>query len=205
MIYLNIGEPDFTAPPAVARRCRPRGARPHAVHRCPRPARLARGHFALVCQRFGLDIAPERIVITAGASAGLQLACLALFERGDEVLMPDPCYPCNRHFVAAADAKPRLLPTGAAERFQLGAAPGARCLDSRDARRAAGLAEQPDRHLDAPEVLAASPASCANAAASRWSTRSTWASQLRRAIQPQRAGAGRRRRSRSTASPSTSA
>ena len=72
-------------------------------------------------ERFGLAIAPERIAITAGASAGLQLACLALFERGDEVLMPDPCYPCNRHFVTAADATPRLLPTGAAERFQLGA------------------------------------------------------------------------------------
>jgi aspartate/methionine/tyrosine aminotransferase len=121
MIRLNVGEPDFGAAPAV----REAVAR---VAQGPTPYTDALGLPALreaisrwYAQRFGLAIAPERIAITAGASAGLQLACLALFERGDEVLMPDPCYPCNRHFVTAADATPRLLPTGAAERFQLGA------------------------------------------------------------------------------------
>jgi aspartate/methionine/tyrosine aminotransferase len=38
------------------------------------------------------------------------------------VLMPDPCYPCNRHFVAAADAQPVLLPAGPEQRFQLSGA-----------------------------------------------------------------------------------
>jgi aspartate/methionine/tyrosine aminotransferase len=60
-------------------------------------------------------------VVTAGASAALQLACLALIEAGDEVLMPDPSYPCNRQFVSAADGTPVLIPTTAAERFQLSA------------------------------------------------------------------------------------
>ncbi|MGQ3051768.1 MAG: pyridoxal phosphate-dependent aminotransferase [Roseateles sp.] len=121
MIRLNVGEPDFGAAPAV----REAVAR---VAQGPTPYTDALGLPALreaisrwYAQRFGLAIAVDRIAITAGASAGLQLACLALFERGDEVLMPDPCYPCNRHFVTAADATPRLLPTGAAERFQLGA------------------------------------------------------------------------------------
>ncbi|MCE4555850.1 pyridoxal phosphate-dependent aminotransferase [Pelomonas cellulosilytica] len=122
MVRLNIGEPDFGAAPAV----RDAAAR---VAQGPTPYTDALGLPALreaiarwYSQRFGLTIAPERIAVTAGASAGLQLACLALFERGDEVLMPDPCYPCNRHFVTAADATPRLLPTGPAERFQLDAA-----------------------------------------------------------------------------------
>ncbi|MBV8035698.1 pyridoxal phosphate-dependent aminotransferase [Roseateles sp.] len=121
MIRLHVGEPDFGASPAV------RDAAARAAQG-PTPYTDSLGLPALreaisrwYAQRFGLVIAPERIAITAGASAGLQLACLALFERGDEVLMPDPCYPCNRHFVAATDATPRLLPTGAAERFQLGA------------------------------------------------------------------------------------
>ncbi len=30
-------------------------------------------------------------------------------DHGDEVLMPDPCYPCNRHFVAAVDGKPVMI------------------------------------------------------------------------------------------------
>ena len=68
------------------------------------------------------DREPERILVTAGASAALQLVTLALFEPGDEVLMPDPCYPCNRHFVAATGATPRLLPTGPDTRWQPSAA-----------------------------------------------------------------------------------
>ena len=58
-------------------------------------------------------------MVTAGASAALQLACLALIDSGDEVLMPDPSYPCNRHFVSAAEGKAVLIPTTAAERYQL--------------------------------------------------------------------------------------
>jgi aspartate/methionine/tyrosine aminotransferase len=47
---------------------------------------------------------------------------MALIEDGDEVLMPDPSYPCNRHFVSAAQGRAVLLPTDAAQRFQLNAA-----------------------------------------------------------------------------------
>jgi aspartate/methionine/tyrosine aminotransferase len=123
MIFLNIGEPDFTAPPpvlAAAQRCMD-GGRTHYTQATGEPAlreRISRWYR----ERFGLAIAPQRIVVTAGASAALQLACLALVDRDDEVLMPDPCYPCNRHFVAAADGVPVLLPATAQERFQLAAA-----------------------------------------------------------------------------------
>jgi len=72
-------------------------------------------------QRFGVDVPARRIVITAGASAALQLACLTLVEAGDEILLPDPSYPCNRHFVTAAGGNAVLLPTTAEERFQLSA------------------------------------------------------------------------------------
>ena len=60
--------------------------------------------------------------MTAGASAALHLACLALIEAGDEILMPDPSYPCNRHFVSAAEGKAVLVPTTSQERFQLSGA-----------------------------------------------------------------------------------
>jgi aspartate/methionine/tyrosine aminotransferase len=123
MIYLNIGEPDFAAAPAVqaaAQACIAGGHTQYTPATGLPALREALSHW--YAQHFGLAIAPERIVITAGASAALQLACLALFEAGDEVLMPDPCYPCNRHFVAAADARPMLLPAGPAQRFQPSAA-----------------------------------------------------------------------------------
>lgn len=123
MIYLNIGEPDFTAAPAVVRaaeRCLA-GGRTQYTHATGLPAlreRIADWYGT----RFGVAVDPARIVVTAGASAALQLACLALFEPGDEVLMPDPSYPCNRHFVSAVGATPRLLPTTSESRYQLDAA-----------------------------------------------------------------------------------
>ena len=123
MIFLNIGEPDFTAP-ALVQEAAQRAIRDgntqytDAIGLQPLRERIARWY----AQRFGLDIAPERIVVTAGASAALQLACLALIDPGDEVLLPDPSYPCNRHFVAAADGVAVLVPTGPADRFQLNAA-----------------------------------------------------------------------------------
>jgi len=123
MIFLNIGEPDFTAPAPV------REAAERALRKGRTQYTQAAGLDALreriggwYGTHFGLDIAPARIVVTAGASAALQLACLALVESGDEVLLPDPSYPCNRHFVAAADGVARLLTASAAERFQLSAA-----------------------------------------------------------------------------------
>src|SRR5450830_1208717 len=122
MIFLNIGEPDFTAPPLVQE------AACKAVHDGLSQYTQATGLLALrerisdwYLQRFRVTIPASRIVITAGASAALQLACLALIESGDEILMPDPSYPCNRHFVSAADGSAVLLPTTAAERFQLSA------------------------------------------------------------------------------------
>ena len=122
MVFLNIGEPDFTAPPLVQE------AAARAIHKGQSQYTPALGLTALrerishwYSQRYALDIAPERIVVTAGASAALQLACLALIEAGDEMLMPDPSYPCNRHFVRAADGRAVLLPTTAATRFQLDA------------------------------------------------------------------------------------
>ena len=122
MIFLNIGEPDFTAPPLVQEAAERaiRAGLTQYTQATGLPALRERisGWYA---QRFGLHIAPERIVVTAGASAALQLACLALIDAGDEVLMPDPSYPCNRHFVSAAEGKAVLLPTTAEQRFQLNA------------------------------------------------------------------------------------
>ncbi len=122
MVFLNIGEPDFTAPPLV------QAAADKAIQDGRTQYTNALGLSALrerisdwYGSRFGVQVPAHRIVVTAGASAALQLACLALVEAGDEVLMPDPSYPCNRHFVSAAEGRAVLLPAGAEQRFQLSA------------------------------------------------------------------------------------
>jgi aspartate/methionine/tyrosine aminotransferase len=135
VISMSVGEPDFTAPDVVAGAAMEaiRGGATQYTESLGLPALRAAisGWYA---GAWGLDVDPRRIVITAGASAGLLLACAALVSEGDEVLMPDPCYPCNRHFVTAFGGKPVLVPSGPEERYQLTAAQ----LDERWSERTRG-------------------------------------------------------------------
>jgi aspartate/methionine/tyrosine aminotransferase len=122
VVFLNIGEPDFTAPPLVQQAAQATiesGQTQYTQALGLEPLRQAISDW--YGSRFQVQVPASRIVITAGASAALQLACLALIDRGDEILMPDPSYPCNRHFVSAAEGVAKLIPTTADERFQLSA------------------------------------------------------------------------------------
>jgi aspartate/methionine/tyrosine aminotransferase len=120
IIHMGIGEPDFTAAPPVieaATRAMTDGRLQYtAATGIPALREAISTHYRQV---YGLEVAPGRIIITAGASAALLLACAALVEPGAEVLMPDPSYPCNRHFVAAFEGRARMIPSGPEQRFQL--------------------------------------------------------------------------------------
>jgi aspartate/methionine/tyrosine aminotransferase len=120
IIHMGIGEPDFTAAPPVleaAARAMADGRLQYtAATGIPALREAIAAHYQQV---HGLEIAPSRIVVTAGASAALLLACAALVEKDAEVLMPDPSYPCNRHFVAAFDGRATMIASGPEQRFQL--------------------------------------------------------------------------------------
>lgn len=72
-------------------------------------------------ERHHVEVDPSRVVVTAGASAALVLATAALVDAGDEVLIGDPSYPCNRQIVESFGAHVTLVPTSAETRFQLDA------------------------------------------------------------------------------------
>jgi aspartate/methionine/tyrosine aminotransferase len=123
VIHLSIGEPDFTATAAV------RTAAALAIEQGRTQYTPALGLHLLreriaewYATRFGVRVDPAAIAVTAGASGALLLTCAALVERDTEVLMPDPSYPCNRHFITAFEGRARLVPTGPETRFQLDAA-----------------------------------------------------------------------------------
>jgi len=123
VISLGIGEPDFTAPApvleAMAQALRDgRSGYTHALGIMALREAIA-GHYR---EHLGVGISAERIAITAGGSGALLLTMAAIIEPGTEVLMPDPCYPCNRHFVSVFGGTARLIPTAPEERFQLTAA-----------------------------------------------------------------------------------
>ena len=123
IIHMSIGEPDFTAPPPVLAALAEavaagRSGYTPAVGITPLRDAIS-AHYK---KQYGLDVPASRIVITAGASAALLLASAILLDAEQELLMPDPSYPCNRHIVAAFNAVPKLIPSGPEKRFQLDAA-----------------------------------------------------------------------------------
>lgn len=67
----------------------------------------------------GLDIDPQRIVVTTGSSAGFILAFLGLFEAGDRVAVALPGYPPYRHILAALGCEPVGIETDAATRWSI--------------------------------------------------------------------------------------
>jgi len=120
IISMGIGEPDFTAPDAVLealQRAARAGSSGYTAPAGIMPLREAIAGFYET--QFGATVDPKRVIVTAGASGALGLACAALLDHGDEVLMPDPSYPANSNFILAAGGVPRLIPCSADERFQL--------------------------------------------------------------------------------------
>jgi aspartate/methionine/tyrosine aminotransferase len=119
IIHLEVGEPDFaTADPILEAAQRfLSGGHVHytAALGLPQLREAISGFYQM---RYGLDISPERIVVTAGASGALLLALGVLVNPGDEWLLPDPGYPCNRHFVRLLEGIPVSLPVAAGSNYQ---------------------------------------------------------------------------------------
>ncbi|WP_432561600.1 aminotransferase class I/II-fold pyridoxal phosphate-dependent enzyme [Kineococcus sp. SYSU DK003] len=120
VVKLSIGEPDFGAPPAVL------AAQREVADGRPLPYTSALGLPALRVaiadfyrDRHGVQVPPHRIAVTSGASAALLLVLAATVDPGDDVLLADPSYPCNRQLVETFGGRAHAVPTTAAMRYQL--------------------------------------------------------------------------------------
>jgi aspartate/methionine/tyrosine aminotransferase len=119
VIHMEIGEPDFPSPPPVVAAAQSLLASGQIYYTSALGIRPLREAISRHYKRlYGLDIAPERIIVTAGGSAALLLTCALLVNRDDEILLTDPSYPCNRHFVRVMEGVPKTVPVGAAESYQ---------------------------------------------------------------------------------------
>ncbi len=123
VIHMEIGQPDFSAPQPVI------DAAIRALQREPMGYTASLGLPALrealarfYADRYGVNVGPERIMVTAGASGAFLIAMGSLIDPGDELLMPDPCYPCNRHFVRMFEGSAKTVPSDETTHYQLSAA-----------------------------------------------------------------------------------
>ena len=111
IIHMEIGQPDFGAPPQVIEAAMA-AMRDHTLGYTSTlgidELRIAIAGFYQ--KSYNVEVPPERIAITTGASGAFVLAMGALINPGDEVLMPDPCYSCNPNFVRIFDGRPVAIP-----------------------------------------------------------------------------------------------
>lgn len=118
VVHMEIGEPDFpTAQPIIeAGIAALRDGRTHYT-----PALGLAELRAAIAASYPPDArpAPERVIVTPGSSGALTLVFGVLINPGDEVLLADPGYPCNRHFVRLFEGRPRLIPVDAGTDYQL--------------------------------------------------------------------------------------
>ena len=123
VIHLEIGEPDFRTPAPVveaAKRALDSQAMNYTSALGLPQLREAISRF--YAERYRAAVPASRIVVTAGSSAALLLAFGVVLDEGDEVLMADPGYPCNRHFVRTLGGVPKAIAVGPGTSYQLTAA-----------------------------------------------------------------------------------
>lgn len=120
IIHMEVGEPDFTSPaPIVAAGITAlEQGKTHytAATGLPELRAAIAGFYQ---SRYGVVVNPARIVLTPGASGALQLVTALLANPGKNMLLADPGYPCNRHFLRLLAAEGKLVPASAADGFQL--------------------------------------------------------------------------------------
>lgn len=123
IVHMEIGEPDFPTPEPI-REAGVRALRQGDLYYTPALGlpRLREAIADYYRVRYGLAVPAERVIVTTGASGALMLACAALVGPGDEVLLADPGYPANRHFVRVMEGVPRAIAVDAASGYQLAAA-----------------------------------------------------------------------------------
>jgi aspartate/methionine/tyrosine aminotransferase len=120
VVRLNIGEPDFGAPPDVLLAMQDFASNEPLPYTSALGLPELRAAIANFYQTtFQIELDPNRIVVTAGASAALLLLSAAFVDEGDTVIMADPSYPCNKQFIKSFGGKVQLVPTQADSRFQL--------------------------------------------------------------------------------------
>ena len=120
VIHLVAGEPDFGTPAAVVDAASRAIADGHVHYTSSLgipQLREAISQYYLT--RLGAEVPPSRIVVTTGGSAALMLAFGATLDPGDQVLMSDPGYPCNRNLLRLYGAEPVAVQAGPSDNYQL--------------------------------------------------------------------------------------
>lgn len=120
VIHMEVGEPDFPLPKEVAEAATAALTNGKTGYTAAGGiAELRTAVTRYYQQGYGVNIPSSRVLITPGSSGALQLIIGAVVNAGEEVIMTDPTYPCNKHFVLAFGGVPKTVPVDAKTHYQL--------------------------------------------------------------------------------------
>jgi aspartate/methionine/tyrosine aminotransferase len=119
VIHLEVGEPDFDTPEPIKEACL-RAIREGETHYSHSQGLLLLReaiceHYA---EKYGVTVSPDRVLITSGTSPAMLLLFSALLERGEEVILPNPHYPCYPNIISFVEGRSVLVDTEEEEGFQ---------------------------------------------------------------------------------------
>jgi len=111
VIHMEVGQPSAPAPRAAREAAKAaldlgRIGYTEALGMAALRERIAR-HYR---DAYGVSVAPERVVVTTGSSAGFVLAFLSLFDAGQRVAITAPGYPAYRNILEALGIEPVVIP-----------------------------------------------------------------------------------------------
>ena len=120
VIHLEIGEPGFPPPPAAVEACQAALARGETRYTDSRGLAELREAVAIdKGRRSGVEIDPERVIVTSGTSPAMLLVFSLLVEAGDEVILPTPHYPCYPNFIRYCGGSPVPVVGEAADGYRI--------------------------------------------------------------------------------------
>lgn len=119
VIHMEVGEPDFPTPEPIAQAAINAIASGRTMYtQAFGLPELRQAISDFYRQRYGVDVPARRIAVTNGASGALNLAFACLTNPGDEWLLADPGYPCNRHILRTYEGRPQAIAVGPESNFQ---------------------------------------------------------------------------------------
>ncbi len=119
VVHLEFGEPDFPTPPCVCEAALEamREGKTHYTHSLGiRPLRQAIAEDFLAT--YGVEVSPDRILVTAGVSPAMIVIAAALLDNGDELIISDPHYPCYPNFVRTVGGVPAFVKVNEEDGFE---------------------------------------------------------------------------------------
>jgi (5-formylfuran-3-yl)methyl phosphate transaminase len=119
IIHLEVGEPDFDTPECISEAgyraiCEGKTHYTHSLGLIELREAIAEDYW----KKYRVKVSPEQILVASGTSPAMLLLFSALLERGDEVILSNPYYPCYPNIIRFVDGSPVFVQVLEEEGFQ---------------------------------------------------------------------------------------